>query len=74
MTDTTALTVWTIRAMPVETRDKLTRSARMRGITIGEYLTRLVTLHDELRQLSYPADPYAIKGYLTKHGLEAVHE
>ena len=70
MTDTTALTVWTIRAMPVETRDKLTRGARMRGITIGEYLTRLVELHENMRIFNTDET----ERLLEAHHLEAVHE
>ena len=73
MTDTTTLTVWTIRAMPVETRDKLTRGARMRGITIGEYLTRLVELHVLAREMA-DAGIHGMQANLNELGLEAVRE
>ncbi len=63
-----------IRSMDESTVLKIRVASVSRGITMAEYLKRLVELHEELRTLSYPADPYAVPGYLTKLGLESVKE
>lgn len=44
--------IYAIRNVPPETRARLGRNSRIRGITIGAYLTALADLHDSMRAIA----------------------
>lgn len=69
MTDEAALN---IRHMDRNARERLSRAARARGMTLAQYVTALVDLHDAIRDLADgPSDPAAIR-ILSALGLESV--
>lgn len=61
-----------IRHMDRTTRDRISRAARTRNMTLAQYLTALIDLHDACRELADgPHDP-TITRILTALDLETV--
>lgn len=44
--------LWRVRNMNDDAIRKIRQASRARGLTVGEYLIRLVTLHERLRALA----------------------
>ena len=55
-----------IRSLDDDTYAKIVKAAAIRGITIGEYIGRLVELHETMRFVGAPV--------LKRLGLESVRE
>ena len=69
MTEEAALN---IRHMDRNARERISRGARARGMTLGQYVEALVDLHDAVRDLADgPRSPAAIH-ILKSLGLESV--
>lgn len=68
MTDEAALN---IRHMDRSARERLSRGARARGMTLAQYVQALVDLHDDCRQFADAGD-VVFQGLLESKGLESV--
>ncbi len=70
MTTTTGKTILNVRGLDEITGAHIRVGAQIRGLTIPEYLTRLVALHQAMRRLE--ADDDGVHILLREHGLESV--
>lgn len=60
-----------IRAIDDDAAARVKRAAEIRGLTIGQYVAKLTTLHDAARQLADNGDD-ALQTELTAIGLQTI--